>query len=229
MRPPYALIRSLDIQFTHQILLLFSSIFHSVRFHYSSRIPLSRTSFVTVQLQLYFIASDSIPLVTFPYLVLHLVFRFFCFVFCIVFFVFRICVRYPCRLSHRVLRISYVLGILVTRFPFRTTAAPGDIDACSHGRAHEYFLESILASEPTLGFQCSDYEKFEVGGNEVQNIVVYPLEMRFLCVNLGEFEGKCNLYSYSFTNAILSAITYVLKIVMVFAHIIIILWLRNIV
>lgn len=43
------------------------------------------------------------------------------------------------------------------------TLSPGDIDACSHGRAHEYFLESILASEPTLGFQCSDYEKFEVG------------------------------------------------------------------
>ncbi|XP_042886759.1 inactive pancreatic lipase-related protein 1-like [Penaeus japonicus] len=43
------------------------------------------------------------------------------------------------------------------------TLSPGDIDACSHGRAHEYFLESITSPEPSFGFQCLDYESFEVG------------------------------------------------------------------
>ncbi|XP_071533313.1 inactive pancreatic lipase-related protein 1-like isoform X2 [Panulirus ornatus] len=43
------------------------------------------------------------------------------------------------------------------------TLQPDDIDACSHGRAHQYFLESLTAAEPTYGYHCADYETFQGG------------------------------------------------------------------
>ncbi|CAL4086513.1 unnamed protein product, partial [Meganyctiphanes norvegica] len=43
------------------------------------------------------------------------------------------------------------------------TLHPDDIDACSHGRAHEYYVESLDAPEPSFGFMCEDYDTFETG------------------------------------------------------------------
>ncbi|XP_062601983.1 uncharacterized protein LOC134263629 [Saccostrea cucullata] len=36
--------------------------------------------------------------------------------------------------------------------------------SCSHGRAHEYFTESILASCPFTAYPCDSYERFIAGG-----------------------------------------------------------------
>ncbi|XP_052686465.1 pancreatic lipase-related protein 2-like [Crassostrea angulata] len=56
-------------------------------------------------------------------------------------------------------QISGFFGSLLT---FNTTAI-GEAVACSHGRAHVYFTESILTDCPFTAFPCDSYQNFSRG------------------------------------------------------------------
>ncbi|XP_071533314.1 inactive pancreatic lipase-related protein 1-like isoform X3 [Panulirus ornatus] len=59
---------------------------------------------------------------------------------------------------------AHVTGVAGHHYPgVARITEPDDIDACSHGRAHQYFLESLTAAEPTYGYHCADYETFQGG------------------------------------------------------------------
>lgn len=51
----------------------------------------------------------------------------------------------------------FLIQFLQFRFKFIT------VEACSHGRSHQFFAESIISDKGFMGYPCSSYAAYEAG------------------------------------------------------------------